>query len=194
MKIIRTLLAAGLCAASVAAHAAEPAAATGDAATPPGFWQNPAVPGYGEIHPLPKAAYQPQPGETYKVVFSVTKAAEKPADTSSALEAVARSVNLYVSAGVPLDHLKFVVILSGAMTDSALDDEHYKQKLGADKNPNLDLIRKLRSAGVDVAVCGQAVLGRKEQYEWVAPEVKVALSALTTITMLQHEGYALMPL
>ena len=194
MKIIRHLLAAGLCAASATVFAAEPAAAAGDAATPPGFWQNPAIPGYGEVHPLPKAAYQPQPAETYKVVFSVTKAAEKPADTSSALEAVARAVNLYVSAGVPLDHLKFVVILSGAMTDSALDDEHYKLKLGADKNPNLDLIRKLRSAGVDVAVCGQAVLGRKEQYEWVAPEVKVALSALTTITMLQHEGYALMPL
>lgn len=188
MNTFRILLAAGLCAASAAALAAEPAA------TPPDFWQTPAVPGYGEIHPLPKSAYQPSPGETYKVVFSVTKAAEKPADTSGALEAVARAVNLYVSAGVPLDHLKFVVILSGAMTDSALDDEHYKQKLGADKNPNLDLIRKLRGAGVDVAVCGQAVLGRKEQYEWIAPEVKVALSALTTITMLQHEGYALMPL
>jgi hypothetical protein len=30
--------------------------------------------------------------------------------------------------------------------------------------------------------------------KWIAPEVTLALSALTTITTLEHEGYALMPL
>ena len=106
---------------------------------------------------------------------------------------VARTVNLYASAGVPLNHLKFVAVMYGAATDAALDNEHYRQKYGVD-NPNLDLIRKLRNAGVDVAVCGQAAAEHQDQYEWIAPEVTLVLSALTTITTLEHQGYVLMPL
>jgi intracellular sulfur oxidation DsrE/DsrF family protein len=168
------------------------ARAAGDA-TSQEFWQTPALPGVGKMHPLPSAAYQPQPNETYKVVFSVTKAGSKPDEISPSLDRVARTVNLYASAGVPLDHLKFVVVMNGDATDAALDTEHYRQKYGVD-NPNLDLIRKLRNAGVDVAVCGQAAAEHQDQYEWIAPEVTLALSALTTITTLEHQGYALMPL
>jgi intracellular sulfur oxidation DsrE/DsrF family protein len=157
------------------------------------FWQTPALPGVGKMHPLPKAAYQPQKNETYKVVFTVTKAGSKPDELSPSLDGVARAVNLYVSAGVPLNHLKFVVVMHGAATDAALDNEHYRQKYGSN-NPNLDLIRKLRNVGVDVAVCGQAAAEHQDQYEWIAPEVTLALSALTTITTLEHQGYGLMPL
>jgi intracellular sulfur oxidation DsrE/DsrF family protein len=157
------------------------------------FWQTPALPGVGKMHPLPKAAYQPQKNETYKVVFAVTMAGSKPAELSPSLDRVARAVNLYASAGVPLNHLKFVAVMYGAATDAALDNEHYRQKYNAD-NPNLDVIRKLRSAGVDVAVCGQAAAEHQDQYDWIAPEVTLSLSALTTITTLENEGYALMPL
>jgi intracellular sulfur oxidation DsrE/DsrF family protein len=167
------------------------ALAVGDA-SPQEFWQTPALAGVGKIHPLPKAAYQPQRNETYKVVFSVTNAG-KPDEVNPSLDRVARTVNLYASAGVPLNHLKFVAVMSGAATDGALDNEHYRQKYGAD-NPNLNLIRKLRNAGVDVAVCGQAAAEHQDQYEWIAPEVTLALSALTTITTLEHQGYALVPL
>jgi intracellular sulfur oxidation DsrE/DsrF family protein len=157
------------------------------------FWQTPTLPGVGKMHPLPKAAYQPQRNETYKIVFSVTKAGSKPDELNPSLDRVARTVNLYVSAGVPLNHLKFVVIMYGDATDAALDNQHYRQKHGVD-NPDLDLIRKLRNAGVDVAVCGQAAAEHEDRYEWIAPEVTLALSALTTITTLENQGYALMPL
>jgi intracellular sulfur oxidation DsrE/DsrF family protein len=166
--------------------------AAGDASSQ-GFWQTPALSGVGKMHPLPKAAYQPKPDETYKVVFSVTNAASKPDVINPSLDHVARAVNLYASAGVPLDHLKFVAVMSGGATDAALDDEHYRLRYGVD-NPNLDLIRKLRKAGVDVAVCGQAAAEHQDRYQWIAPEVTLSLSALTTITTLQHQGYALMQL
>jgi intracellular sulfur oxidation DsrE/DsrF family protein len=157
------------------------------------FWQTPALAGVGKMHPLPKAAYQPQRKETYKIVFAATQAGSKPDEVSPSLDHVARAVNLYASAGVPLSHLKFVAVMYGAATDAALDNEHYRQKYGVD-NPNLALIRKLRNAGVDVAVCGQAAAEHQDQYEWIAPEVTLTLSALTTITTLEHQGYALMPL
>jgi intracellular sulfur oxidation DsrE/DsrF family protein len=156
------------------------------------FWQTPALEGVGKMHPLPRAAYQPEKNEIYKIVFSV-QAGSKPDELNPSLDRVARTVNLYVSAGVPLNHLKFVAVMYGAATDAALDNEHYRQKYSVD-NPNLDLIRKLHNAGVNVAVCGQAVAEHRDHYEWIAPEVTLALSALTTITTLEHEGYVLMPL
>ncbi|MGH8457449.1 MAG: DsrE family protein, partial [Stenotrophobium sp.] len=143
---------------------------------PAGFWQTPAIAGAGKMHALPHAAYQPQKNQTYRVVFAVTKAGGKPDEVSPSLERVARTVNLYVSAGVPLDHLKFVAVMAGPATRAALDNVHYKQQFGVD-NPDLEVIRKLRAAGIDVAVCGQAVAEHHFAYDWVASDVTLALSA-----------------
>jgi intracellular sulfur oxidation DsrE/DsrF family protein len=156
-------------------------------------WQTPTVVGVGKVHPLPLTAYQPRPQETYNVVFSITKAASAAADINPSLDRVARTVNLYTSAGVPLSHLGFVAVIDGQATDVTLDDAHYRQKYGVG-NPNLGLIRTLRNAGVDVAVSGQSIADRQEQAQWITPEVTLALSALTTITNLERQGYVLMPL
>lgn len=153
----------------------------------------PAIQGAGKIHPLPHAAYQPNPKADYKVVFGLTMAAAKPDQINPALERVARTVNLYVNAGVPISHLHFVAVASGGATALALDDAHYRQQFGID-NPNLPVITQLRKAGVDVAVCGQAVAEHGYPYEGIDKQVTLALSALTTIIELQRLGYALMPL
>jgi intracellular sulfur oxidation DsrE/DsrF family protein len=151
-----------------------------------------AITAAGNFHPLPHAAFQPDRNATYKVVFGMTKPG-KPDQVNPALERVARTVNLYAAAGVPLDHLKFVAIAYGPATALVLDDAHYRAKFGT-ANPNLPVIAQLRKAGVTVAVCGQAVAENHFQDDWVAKDVDVALSALTTITELEQQGYALMPL
>ena len=183
LAMASVVVAPGLCSGALAA----------DDSAQAQFWQTPAIEGAGRMHPLPNAAYQPSPRETYKVVFAVAARASKPTDVNPGLERVARTVNLYASAGVPLDHLKFVAILYGPATDAALDDAHYRQSFGT-SNPNLDVIGKLRHAGVDVAICGQALAEHHYQYDWVAPQLTLALSALTTITVLEHRGYTLVPL
>src|SRR6202171_3585382 len=133
MKFIRAaVLSIGLCAAGEAPG-------EGAAGAPPDFWQTPALTGVGKMHPLPKAAYQPQKAAIYKIVFDVTKAGAKPGEVSPSLDLVARAINLYSSAGTPLDHLKFVAVLHGAATAAALDNSHYKQQFGVD-NPNLEII------------------------------------------------------
>jgi len=160
---------------------------------PAGFWATPTIEGYGKIHYLPDAAYKPDPGQTYKIVFALTQAPKTPDQVNPALDRVARTVNLYVAAGVPLTHLKFVAVASGPATALVLDEAHY-QAAYKTANPNLPLIEKLRKAGVDVAVCAQAVAEHDYQYEWVDKHVTLSLSALTTITTLQHQGYDLMAL
>lgn len=158
-----------------------------------GFWQTPTIAGAGKIHPMPNAAYQPDRQATYKAVFSLSKAGAKPDQVSSSLEHVARAVNLYVHAGVPLSHLKFVAIAAGAATPIMLNDAQYRKKYGV-ANPNLPVIAQLRKAGVDVAVCAQAVAEHNFQYNWIDSHVTVALSGVTTLINLQQQGYALMPL
>lgn len=158
-----------------------------------GFWQTPTIVGAGKIHALPQAAYQPDRNAIYKVVFSLTEAADKPDQVNPALDRVARAVNLYVQAGVPLDHLKFVAIAYGPATPLALDAAAYKKQFGV-PNPNLPVIEQLRAHGIDVAVCGQAMAEHKFDYAWKDSHVTLALSGLTTITMLERQGYALMPL
>lgn len=147
----------------------------------------------GAFHPVPHAAFLPDRNATYKVVFAMTKGSGKPNEVNPALERVARTVNLYAASGVPLDHLKFVAIAYGPATALVLDDAHYRAKFGV-ANPNLAVIEQLRKAGVTVAVCGQAVVENHFEDAWVAKDVPLALSALTTITGLQQQGYALMPL
>lgn len=167
-----------------------PAAAVADEAA---FWQTPAIHDAGKIHPLPQAAYQPDRAATYKVVFLLTHEAPKPDMVNAALDSVARAVNLYAQAGVPLDHLKFVAVAAGGATAIALDDASYKKLYGVD-NPNLPLIEKLRRAGVDVAVCGQAMAMHHYDFAWKDSHVTLALSALTTVAELQQQGYALLPM
>ena len=104
-----------------------------NAANPPSI--TPGIPGEGAMHPLPDAAYQPQKEVTYHIVFAITKGGETPQEASPSLVRVARTVNLYVSAGVPISHLKFVAVASGAATGAMLDEQHYKAKFGV-ANPN----------------------------------------------------------
>lgn len=182
MRRLSPILAATSLLLSVAAVAAD---------QPGSFWTTPTISGYGKIHYLPDAAYKPASSQTYRIVFSLTLGAKSPDEVNPSLDHVARTVNLYVAAGVPLDHLKFVAVAAGAATPLALNDARYRATYGV-SNPNLPLIAKLRRAGVDVAVCGQAVAEHHFQYGWVDRQVTLALSALTTVTTLEHRGYDLM--
>ncbi|WP_206998530.1 DsrE family protein [Trinickia mobilis] len=188
MKVIKSIAAATLIAATAVSFAAH--AQQGE---PQGFWSTPTIQGYGPIHFLPDAAFKPRADQTYKIVFAMTQAAKSPDAVDPALDHVARTVNLYAAAGVPLSHLKFVAVAYGAATPLVLDDAHYRAAYGV-ANPNLPLIAELKKAGVTVAVCGQAVAEHHFNYDWVASDITPALSGLTTVTTLESQGYVLMPL
>jgi intracellular sulfur oxidation DsrE/DsrF family protein len=158
----------------------------------PGFWTTPTIQGYGKMHYDHRFAYQPDRRDFYKVVFEVTKNGTVPDAVNSGLDHVARALNLYVAAGVPLNHLKFVVILEGESAPVSLSNVAYRQRFGTD-NPNLPLIAALRQKGVDIAVCAQAAALHDIPYDAVDQQVTIALSALTTVSTLENKGYGLVP-
>lgn len=180
------------CAVAFFAIVSAPTAANADGKSTD-FWQTPSIQSYGRIHNLPDAAYKPVPGRIYKVVFSMTTGSKQPDQINGALDGVARAVNLYVAAGVPLKDLRFVAVASGAATPIVLDNSHYRAEFGVD-NPNLPEIAALRKAGVDIAACGQSVAQHGYSYGWIDNSVTLSLSALTTVTTLEQEGYSFMPM
>jgi intracellular sulfur oxidation DsrE/DsrF family protein len=178
-KAIFAVLSAGLLAIGTAAPAADP------------DWTYPTIQGFGKISAAPETGMQPAKDIQYKVVFNVTMGGD--ADkVNPGLDRVARAVNLFTSAGVPLSNLHFVAVVHGPATPSVLDQAHYNQKFNVD-NPNAKLISELEKVGVKVVVCAQALAHNGFQRAWVNPQVEVTLSAITDVIILEQQGYVIFP-
>jgi intracellular sulfur oxidation DsrE/DsrF family protein len=154
-----------------------------------------AVPDFGAIASTTGASEHPDPALRYRVVFAVTKAAESPDKVAPSLERVARFLNLLAADGVHPKPGDIVAVISGPATLSVLSDKPYVARTGlkGDANPNLPLVEQLRSAGVVVSVCSQALHGMKIPTDEVAPGVRRDVAAVTTLANLQLRGYALIP-
>ena len=164
----------------VAANAAEPE------------WVYPTIQKYGKVVSLPDAGMQPSKDIDYKVVFNMTAGGD--ADkVNPSLDRAARAVNIFTSAGVPLSHLHFVVVIHGPATPSVLNNARYREKFSVD-NPNIKLIGELEKVGVKVVVCGQALANQNFPHDWVDPQVEITLAAISDVIILEQQGYVFFPL
>ena len=85
------------------------------------------------------------------------------------------------------------VVIHGAATPLVMTDAAYAERTKVAKNPNLPLVAALRSAGVSVRVCSQALVGNKVDPATVDKGIEIDVSALTTMATLQLRGWALIP-
>jgi intracellular sulfur oxidation DsrE/DsrF family protein len=150
----------------------------------------PRIKQYGGVVALPHSAEPPRAGA--KVVFDITSESP-PKDVHSGLERVARYLNLHALAGHGADDLRLALVLHGAATKIALRDEAYALHTDVPHNPNGQLLKLLKAAGVEVFVCGQSLARNKYAVEEVAPDVTVAVSAMTVTVNRQFDGYAYVP-
>ncbi len=151
----------------------------------------PVVKEFGKVVKLPKAAHQPRNDSQIVVDLTNQGAPEK---LSPAIEKVARYVNIYGGAGDRSTEVSITVVLHGDATFCVLNDEAYEQQFGVNRNPNLECLRALHSAGVKFMVCGQSLIGKDQSPKDVVVFADVAVSALTTLVNLQADGYAYIPL
>ena len=150
---------------------------------------NPIIKSQGGIFEVPFALEKPDPSLVYNIVIEVERESEKPDTINWALNNVARLLNLLSVGGVPNANVHIVMAIHGGATYTTMNNEQYKAKYKQD-NPNLKLYQELEAAGVKMFVCGQSVINRKVDRTRMVPEVKPALSMLTTITTYQLRGYA----
>lgn len=152
---------------------------------------NPVVKNFGGVTPIPYAVEKPDTKLNYKVLVEVNTDNAKPEIVHELLEKTAAAVNLHALGGVTPDKLNVVLVIHGPAAQFIVNNTAYKQKYGID-NPNLPLFTDLEKAGVKMFVCGQSLEKRKIDPATIAPEVKVALSAITTLTTYQLKGYTLL--
>lgn len=150
----------------------------------------PIVDNVGGVLPRPKALEQPRAGA--KVVFDVTNDT-KSTDLNKGLDRVARLLNLYGSAGLKASDVKIVLVFHGESTKAALSDAAYQKRFDLEKNPNLPLIQKLQSLGVEIYVCGQALNYKSFDDSEVAENIPIAAAALTVVANKQADGFSYIP-
>jgi len=147
----------------------------------------PLVKKYGGVAEIPHAAELPK--KEVKAVFDITGTAE-PESVHKGLQSVARYLNLNAQAGNLPSDVKLALVVHGGATKVALADAAYAKQTGVAKNPNLELIRELRSHGVEVFVCGQSLARNQYPMADVASDFTVAASAMTVNINKQMAGYA----
>jgi intracellular sulfur oxidation DsrE/DsrF family protein len=162
-------------------------------------YEHPLIEGVGGIVVLSEAAEQPEPNS--KVILDITS--DKMAgNVIKGLDRAALITNLYAKAGVgPDEGMRMAVILHGPATKAALSDEAYvahsssyaRQSGGVGGNPNLPLLKRLNSLGVEIYVCAQALAHHGLATTEVAEPVTVAVSAATVNINKQSMGYAYLP-
>lgn len=150
----------------------------------------PVIEGYGPTYPINDRDVPVREDFVYNALFD---AAANPDETklNTGLVSVSRFLNMHARNGVLVDNMNIAVVAHGPALKTLLTDDSYFSRYGID-NPNTELVQKLHAAGVSFYVCGQSVMfGGFEKEELVDP-AKVALSAMTMMTELQTDGYALL--
>jgi len=143
----------------------------------------PVVEGYGPTYPVTDRDVALPEGFVYKAVFDI---AQDPVagSVNRNLVSVARYLNMHARNGVDIKNMNLAIVVHGSAVGNLLN---------TDDNPNLELITSLQKAGVKFYVCGQSMAFGGVARDELTDGIKVALSAMTMLTILQSEGYALLP-
>jgi intracellular sulfur oxidation DsrE/DsrF family protein len=152
---------------------------------------SPVVKNFGGIFEIPYAEEKPDPTLDYKIIVEVVSNTDKYDSINWPLFNVARLINLHVMGGVPKEKIQVVVVIHGSAAFTVMNNESYRAKYGVD-NPNRKLYEELQQVGVKLFVCGQSLIARKIDRLRMVPEVRVATSALTTLTTYQLKNYAVL--
>ncbi|MCC7339116.1 MAG: DsrE family protein [Pirellulaceae bacterium] len=172
-------------------------AVAGDPTGQPAF-EHPIIKDHGGTVVLSDAEQQPKPNSKVQLDIS---SAEKSGSVIMGLDRAALILNQYTQAKAGSEYgFKMALVLHGPATLAVLSHDAYAKHAkpylkdkGQIKNANLELLKRLREAGVQIYVCGQALAHQGIDTSDVAPEVKVAVSAATVNINLQMDNFAYIP-
>lgn len=126
----------------------------------------------------------------YRIAWAVNVGPEKPDSLVPGFRSAANFLNLGDANGVPRRNQKLAIVVWGTATHSLLNDEAYRAARGPG-NASIPLLQALHDAGVQVIVCGEALINRKLDRRDLLPFVKIAPTATMALATLHTEGYAI---
>lgn len=159
-------------------------------AGPENFTKGPVIKAFGPAADVTSSDFPMDKTRLHKVVFDVSKSPEDPETINSGFETLARYLNMHARAGVPVENMQLVLVVHGGAGKDVLNNAAYQERMQVD-NPNLPLLKALAAAGVKTYICGQTAAYRGYTKGELAEVTGLALSALTVLDELQHQGYSL---
>jgi len=152
------------------------------------FKAGPVIKNYGKVFVIENVELNLQKDKEYKVIFDVYTNTKEEGAINPLINTVARYLNMHAQNGITPGNMKVAFVMHGAASKDALTNEAYKKRFGID-NPNATLITALKSANVDIFVCGQSYKSRGFPVKGISKDVKLSLSALTALVEYQENGY-----
>jgi len=168
------------------------ATAAGAQDFPAGFSTGPVIEDFGPVADMPESAFNLVPGTRYRLLFDAATGDKEKHEINRRLESVARFLNMHARAGIDPKDLEIEVVAHGPTTWDVLSDAAYRKLFGRD-NPNTALLRALADAGVKIRECGQSMAYYGLTEADLAPQVDMAVSAMTVVVRRQSEGWVLLP-
>jgi intracellular sulfur oxidation DsrE/DsrF family protein len=144
----------------------------------------------GAVFSLENLDFQINSSQHLKAIFDIDSKQTDPAKHNSIISSLHSYYIMHVRYGVPKDNIHLALVLYGSSTKDALLSSVYSENFNVD-NPNIDLIKSLSDNGVEVFICGQSMSYKGYSKADLLPQVKVALSAMTVLTIYQMNNYAL---
>ena len=151
----------------------------------------PVIENYGPTYAIDWRDVELPEGQRYRLVFDLAADSEA-SQVNRHLVSVARYLNMHARNGVPVARMDLAVVVHGRAVRNLLNSAAHQRRELMD-NPNLDLIRSLQEAGVRFYICGQSMAFAGVAKDDLVDGVDVALSAMTMLTLLQSDGFALLP-
>ena len=145
---------------------------------------------FGPVYSFESLDFLPDSTQQLKAVFDIDDKHTDPNRSNGIISSLHRYYNMHVRFGIPKENIHLAFVLHGNSTKDALKSSAYKEKFDVE-NPNIELIKSLYEMGVGVYICGQSMKSRGYDQEDLIPEVKVALSAMTVLTVYQMNNFAL---
>lgn len=124
----------------------------------------------------------------YRVAWHATVGPENPAELAAAFRAPANFLWMAGREQVPRRNIQLALIVHGTATQSLMRNEAYRALRGAD-NASIPLLTALHEAGVQIIVCGVALVNRNVPRESLLPFVTIAHTAGMAHATLAAQGY-----
>ena len=144
----------------------------------------------GQVYDVSDADFVPDSTQVLKAIFDIERVQENPGKVNPLISSLHRYLNMHVRKGIPKENIHLAFVVHGVSSKDALTNKAYNERYGVD-NPNLEYIKALAKTGVHMYICGQSATYAGYKKEDLMPEVKMALSAMTVLTVYQMNGYAM---
>jgi intracellular sulfur oxidation DsrE/DsrF family protein len=132
-------------------------------------------------------------GHVMKAVFEINAGGGDTVRVNDQLNNVARFYNVNVRHGLPESRVQAAAVFHGSGWPALLTDAAFAARFGGKPNPSRKLAEELMQHGAQLVLCGQTAGARGIRREELLPGVKVAISAMTAIQVLQASGYTFNP-